>query len=104
MQSRYFGEAVAGARSLGDAPVPERVRELRAITIPVMAPRTPDVVISRELAKEICRALEHAAGFGAYVPRAVRSNTVAEYADSIRTESTQALTRFKRAAMAGGAA
>ena len=88
---------------------PEAVERLRRITIGVVQPPKRavmrrvddgDVVISRELAREILTALDSASRFGAHIPHVVRRNDVTEWADSVRTDSRTAAERLRRAAMA----
>ena len=88
---------------------PELVERLHAITVGIVQPpKRPvmqrvddgDVVISRELCKEILKALTHAGGFASFITRRVHDNTVGEYASSVRDDVEQAMRRLRQAAIA----
>jgi len=87
----------------------QTVERLRKIIVPIVAaPRASrttvldegDVVIPRELAKEILTALDGATRFGAHVGAIVQRADVAEWGDSVRTESREAAQSLRRVAMA----
>jgi len=105
MRPNYLALATEGARSMD----PRRTIEgLREIIVPIMAPRASrttvidegDVVISRELAKEILTALDGATRFGAHVGAIVQRSDVSEWGDSVRTDSREAAQSLRRVAMA----
>lgn len=127
----YEGIAIAGARSFARAPMPEEIEQmlnddqgdvemytrlnanstphagridyLRSVTLSVTRPSEGDVVISRELAREVLTALDNAAGFGAFIPRRIANNAVAEYAGSVKSDCEDAAQRLRRAANLQGA-
>ena len=87
---------------------PKRTIEgLREIMIPIVTPRETrttvidagDVVISRELAKEILSALDNATRFGTHIGNIVQRSDVAEWGDSVRTETREASQTLRRVAM-----
>jgi len=88
---------------------PRRTIEgLREIMIPIVAaPRRTrttvldagDVVIARELVKEILTALDNATRFGSHVGNIVQRSDVAEWGDSVRTETREASQTLRRVAM-----
>lgn len=100
----YHEIAISGAFRLD--PAVSTLDELQAKTEAAMRKqavrRDGDIVISWELAREILTALDNAAGFGAFIPRRIASDSVGEYADSVRRDSMQAAQRLRRAAMSQG--
>jgi len=86
----------------------ERIDYLRTVTLAVVRPEAPpvldEITISRELCKEILVALDHAAGFGAFIPRRIQNESVAEYAGSMRFDALNAAMRLRRAALSQEAA
>jgi len=106
MRQNYLALATEGARSMD----PKRaIHDLREIIVPIVAaPRASrttvldegDVVISRELAKEILTALDDATRFGQHVGAIVQRSDVSEWGDSVRTESREAAQSLRRVAMA----
>jgi hypothetical protein len=106
----YRAIAIEGARSMAKPNRPANIEQLREriteIVIPVVQSKpTPradetDIVISRELAKEILEALDGATRFGAHVGAIVQRSDVSEWGDSVRTGAREAACRLRRAAMA----